>query len=65
MIETMIDLGASVEASQTIARIHSVERTGDQPHEIRSRMKGLLAARHFPGLVKAGDCAAVLAVLAN
>jgi N-alpha-acetyl-L-2,4-diaminobutyrate deacetylase len=25
-------------------------------------MSGLLAARHFPGLVKAGDCVSVLGV---
>ncbi|RUZ50828.1 N-alpha-acetyl diaminobutyric acid deacetylase DoeB, partial [Mesorhizobium sp. M7A.F.Ca.US.003.02.2.1] len=32
------------------------------PQEIRAKMSGMLAARHFPGLVKAGDCAAVVAV---
>ncbi len=63
MIETMVDLGEKVEEGQVLARIHSVGRTGVAPHEIRARMSGLLAARHFPGLVKAGDCAAVVAVL--
>lgn len=62
MIETMVDLGEPVEERQVIARIHAVGRTGLAPHEIRARMSGLLAARHFPGLVKAGDCAAVIAV---
>ncbi len=37
-------------------------RTGMAPVEIRAGLTGLLAARHFPGLVKAGDCAAVVAV---
>jgi N-alpha-acetyl-L-2,4-diaminobutyrate deacetylase len=63
LIETMIDLGESVEAGQVVARIHPVGRTGGAPQEIRAKMSGVLAARHFPGLVKAGDCAAVLAVL--
>ncbi|WP_085983972.1 N(2)-acetyl-L-2,4-diaminobutanoate deacetylase DoeB [Allomesorhizobium alhagi] len=63
LIETMIDLGESVEAGQVVARIHSVGRTGGAPQEIRATMSGVLAARHFPGLVKAGDCAAVLAVV--
>lgn len=63
MIETMVDLGEPVEQGQVLARIHAVGRTGDAPREIMARMSGLLAARHFPGLVKAGDCAAVVAVL--
>ncbi|MGO4833086.1 N-alpha-acetyl diaminobutyric acid deacetylase DoeB, partial [Rhizobiaceae sp. 2RAB30] len=33
------------------------------PLEMRAKMSGLLAARHFPGLVKAGDCVAVVAVV--
>lgn len=65
MIETMVDLGGPVEEGQVVARIHAVGRTGLAPQEIRARMSGLLAARHFPGLVKAGDCAAVIAVEAG
>ncbi|WP_425349753.1 N(2)-acetyl-L-2,4-diaminobutanoate deacetylase DoeB [Manganibacter manganicus] len=62
MIETMVDLGEAVEAGAVIARIHSTGRTGQAPQEIRAKMSGLLAARHFPGLVKAGDCVSVVAV---
>ncbi|MDW6026132.1 N(2)-acetyl-L-2,4-diaminobutanoate deacetylase DoeB [Mesorhizobium sp. BAC0120] len=62
MIETMVDLGGEVRKGEVIARIHDVTRTGTAPKEIRAKMDGMLAARHFPGLVKAGDCAAVLAV---
>lgn len=64
MIETTVDLGEPVRKGEVVARIHDVTRTGMAPHEIRAKMDGLLAARHFPGLVKAGDCAAVLAVRA-
>ncbi|TXR50643.1 N(2)-acetyl-L-2,4-diaminobutanoate deacetylase DoeB [Phyllobacterium endophyticum] len=60
MIETMIDLGESVAEGQVIARIHPIGRTGIAPVEIPARMNGLLAARHFPGLVKPGDCVAVV-----
>ena len=62
MIETMVDLGDKVTAGMVVARIHGTSRTGIAPQEIRSKMNGMLAARHFPGLVKAGDCAAVVAV---
>lgn len=62
MIETMVDLGEPVKKGQTIARIYPVGRTGLAPQEIAAKMDGLLAARHFLGLVKAGDCAAVIAV---
>jgi len=63
MVEPMVDLGGSVEEGQIIARIHDITRTGASPHEIRAKLSGMLAARHFPGLVKAGDCAAVVAVM--
>ncbi|THF57750.1 N(2)-acetyl-L-2,4-diaminobutanoate deacetylase DoeB [Ollibium composti] len=62
MIETMVDLGEPVKKGTVVARIHGTGRTGLAPQDIRSRMDGLLAARHFPGLVKAGDCVAVVAV---
>lgn len=62
MIETMVDLGAAVTRGEVIARIHGIERTGEAPVEIRAGLSGLLAGRHFPGLVQAGDCAAVVAV---
>lgn len=65
MIETMVDLGEKVKKGAVIARIHGTGRTGLAPQDIRSRMDGLLAARHFPGLVKAGDCVAVVAVEAG
>ena len=60
LIETMIDLGDSVKEGQVIARIHPIGRTGAAPAEIRTKLTGLLAARHFPGLVKPGDCVAVV-----
>ena len=62
LAETMVDLGAPVRAGEVIARIHTVHRTGGAPEEIRAGIGGILVARHFPGLIQAGDCAAVVAV---
>jgi N-alpha-acetyl-L-2,4-diaminobutyrate deacetylase len=63
LIEPMVDLGASIEKGDVIARVWPVDRTGIAPKEYRARMSGMLAARHFPGLVKAGDCMSVTAVV--
>ncbi|WOS65752.1 N(2)-acetyl-L-2,4-diaminobutanoate deacetylase DoeB [Sinorhizobium fredii] len=62
LVEFLVDLGETVERDAVIARIVPVGRTGVKPIDVKARMKGLLAARHYPGLIKAGDCCAVLAV---
>jgi N-alpha-acetyl-L-2,4-diaminobutyrate deacetylase len=62
LIEPLVDLGDVVKRGQAVARIHPVGRAGQAPAEISARMNGVLCARHFPGLVKAGDCVAVFAV---
>ena len=61
MIEPCADLGDTLEEGDLLARIWPVERTGVRPTEYRAKRGGLLTARHFPGLVKAGDCLAVIA----
>ncbi|MEF2550966.1 N(2)-acetyl-L-2,4-diaminobutanoate deacetylase DoeB [Aurantimonas sp. A2-1-M11] len=62
MMEPLIDLGDAVRKGQPIGRAWPVDRTGMAPYEYTAKMDGILAARHFPGLVKAGDCIAVLGV---
>lgn len=62
MIEAVKDLGEEVEKGEIVARVWPVDRTGRAPLEYRARRSGILASRHFPGLVKAGDCMAVIAV---
>jgi N2-acetyl-L-2,4-diaminobutanoate deacetylase len=52
-----------VRTGDVIARIHPVGRTGQAPAEYRAALDGVLAARHFPGLIKAGDCLAVVATV--
>lgn len=64
MIETCVDLGAAVRKGDPVARVHPIGATGREPLLYRAAMDGILAARHFPGLVKAGDCVAVLATVA-
>ncbi len=62
LIEPLIDLGQKVTAGSAVARVYPIGRTGVAPAEYHARLAGILAARHFPGLVKAGDCMAVIAV---
>lgn len=62
MLDPVADLGDRVAAGQVIARIWPLDRTGTAPVDCRAGRTGLLTARHFPGLVQAGDCLAVVAV---
>ncbi|WP_037382394.1 N(2)-acetyl-L-2,4-diaminobutanoate deacetylase DoeB [Sinorhizobium americanum] len=62
LVEFLVDLGEAVEPGSVIARIHPTSRTGAEPIDVHAKMAGMLVARHFPGLIKAGDCCAVLAV---
>ena len=61
LLEMCRDLGDTVEKGEVIARVHSARRTGAPATEYRAKRSGLLAARHFPGLVKGGDTLAVIA----
>jgi N2-acetyl-L-2,4-diaminobutanoate deacetylase len=62
VIEMCRDLGEEVEADQPVARVYPPDRTGAEPVVYRARISGLLVGRHFPGLIKTGDCLAVIAV---
>ncbi|WP_168219790.1 N(2)-acetyl-L-2,4-diaminobutanoate deacetylase DoeB [Pseudotabrizicola formosa] len=62
LIRFTADLGDRVAAGQVIALIYPTGRTGAEPMEVRLRRGGLFTARHFPGIVKPGDCVAVVAV---
>ncbi|MEZ5836040.1 MAG: N(2)-acetyl-L-2,4-diaminobutanoate deacetylase DoeB [Geminicoccaceae bacterium] len=65
LIEPMIDLGEPVASGQPVARIWPVDRTGLPPVPCMARRSGILASRHYPGLVKSGDCLAVVATVAT
>ena len=62
LIEPLVDLGEPVRPGQVLAQIYPADRTGQAPARIAAQLAGILVARHFPGLVKAGDCLAVVAV---
>ena len=65
VIESLVELGGPVKHGQPLAHIFSAGRTGIAPITLCARMDGILVARHFPGLVKTGDCAAVVAVVSE
>ena len=62
MYEPLVDLGAEVSEGQDIAHIWPLDCTGAAPRKLFAGRDGLLVARHWPGLITSGDCAAVLAV---
>ena len=63
LIEPTVDLGDEVQEGQVVARIWPLDRTGVNPIEYRARRDGLMSGRHFPGLVKPGDCIGIIAVV--
>jgi N-alpha-acetyl-L-2,4-diaminobutyrate deacetylase len=63
LLEMCRDLGDKVSKGEVIARVYDATRTGVAPVEYRAARSGLLAARHFPGLVQCGDTVAVIADL--
>ena len=65
LVEFVRDIGDPVAKGEVIARVHPIGRTGLAPAEHRAALNGLLAARHVPGLVKTGDCLAVVATTAE
>ncbi len=61
LLEPVRDLGEEVGKGETVARIWPADRTGVAPVDYAAKRSGILASRHFPSLVKAGDCMAVVA----
>ena len=54
--------GTQVAKGDLLARVWPLDRTGQPPVEYRARLAGLVISRHFPGLIKSGDCVAVVGV---
>lgn len=61
MIETRVDLGESIAKGDLLARVWSMTNCGTTPVNYYAQRSGILMARHFPGIVKPGDCVAVIA----
>ncbi len=62
LFEPMAELGAAVTKGDVIARVWPADRVGRPPVDYVAKRSGLLASRHFPGLIKCADCLAVIAV---
>ncbi len=62
LIEPCADLGDWVQAGQPVARIWDITRSGAAPRDYPAHRDGLLVGRHFPGLVRMGDCLAAFAL---
>ncbi|HEX3500300.1 MAG TPA: N(2)-acetyl-L-2,4-diaminobutanoate deacetylase DoeB [Stellaceae bacterium] len=62
LIEYCVALGDSVTRGKTVALVYDVERTGSAVAEYRAGRDGIVAGRHFPGLVQTGDTIAVIGV---
>jgi len=62
LVEFAVSLGDTVRKGDVLARVWSLEATDSPPVEIYAKMDGLVITRHHPGLIKSGDCLAVLAV---
>jgi N-alpha-acetyl-L-2,4-diaminobutyrate deacetylase len=65
LFEICVDLGETVRKGDVIAKVWPAERTGEPPQAYAAKMDGLVTARHFPGLIKMGDCMIVLTVEAQ
>ena len=63
LIAFAVDLGDAVSTGDVIAHVYPVGKTGIAPIAYRAAMDGVLAARHVPGLIKAGDCLSVIATV--
>jgi len=63
LIAFALDLGDPVRTGEIIACVYPIGKTGIKPIEYRASMDGVLAARHVPGLIKAGDCLSVIATI--
>jgi len=62
LLEMCVDLGQVVRTGDVVGRVHDVERCGTTPVEYRAGIDGILAGRHFPGLINMGDMLAMIAV---
>ncbi|MFQ6024856.1 MAG: succinylglutamate desuccinylase/aspartoacylase family protein, partial [Acidiferrobacterales bacterium] len=61
LYEILVDLGTDVETGTPIGQIHFYETPERTPLVYHARRSGTIVCRHFPGLVQAGDCLAVIA----
>ncbi|MFT5446584.1 MAG: N-alpha-acetyl-L-2,4-diaminobutyrate deacetylase [Gammaproteobacteria bacterium] len=61
LIDWLVSPGDLIRVGQPIARVHDPVRLGTAPTEYEATLDGILAMKHFPGLVKMGDAIAMQA----
>ncbi len=61
LLEPCVDLGVPIQKGNLIARVYSYERNGMAPVEYHAESDGIIMGRHFPSLIKIGDCLNVIA----
>ena len=60
LFEPLFELGDAVEKGQPLARVFDPMRTDLEPAVYTANTSGIAIQRHFPGLVKTGDCLAIV-----
>ncbi|MBS1265530.1 MAG: N-alpha-acetyl-L-2,4-diaminobutyric acid deacetylase [Acidimicrobiaceae bacterium] len=63
LFEPMVDPGEEAAAGDLVARVHPLDDLSQTPAELRAGVDGIVAMRHNPGLIEAGDPAVTVAVL--
>jgi len=61
LVEFHADLGQTIGQGDALASLWPLDRSGQPPVRVVAQTTGVLAARHFPGLIRPGDCLAVIA----
>jgi len=61
LVDYAKDLEDPVEVGDVIARVWPKDRTGATPIEYVAQTSGILAGRHFPGLIQTGDFLGLIA----
>lgn len=62
LYEPLVDLGDEVKKGQPIVHVWDINTPGEEPVVYEARCSGMFYARHGKGLVKRGDCLAVVGV---
>lgn len=60
LFDCRVELGAAVKKGTLLAVIHNLDRPWDEPVHYYAPIDGLLIHRHDAGLIRNGDCLAVL-----
>ena len=61
LYESFLEVGAEVDTGQPVGQVHFPETHDRVPAPVMARNSGVLICRRFPGNIKQGDCAAVIA----